>query len=183
MERVLVVGCSAAGKSTVARELGKILDISVVHLDKLLWKPGCRLSDAHEEPEAVREVLDQPRWIMDGNYTVSLPMRLAAADTVVVVDFDRWRCLYRAMKRLLQFRGRTRPDMGAQCPEQLNLSFLQWIWNYPHDERPVLLKQLREHGGHAKLVFLHNPREVDRFLERVRRGSKTHGEPHAAGAN
>ena len=72
-----------------------------------------------------------PRWTMDGNYTSSLPMRLAAADTLVLIDYPRPLCLVRAFKRLLMYRGRTRPDMGAACPERLNFSFLRWIWNYP----------------------------------------------------
>lgn len=164
MERVLVIGCSAAGKSTVSRELGRLLGIEVVHLDKVLWKPGCNLVEPHEEPKLLREILDRPRWILDGNYTASLPMRLKVADTVVVVDFHRLRCLAGAMKRLMQHRGRTRPDMGAGCPEQLNFGFLKWIWDYPHRERPRLLDDVRSHGAHTRVIFLRNPGEVERFL-------------------
>lgn len=169
MDRVVIIGCSAGGKSTIARELSAILGIDVIHLDKVLWKPGCRLSNPREEPEAVRELLDRPRWIMDGNYTVSLPMRLAQADTVVFIDFSRFRCMLRALKRLFQFRGRTRPDMGANCPEQFNVDFLRWIWNYPRSERPELLRQLEEHGRHATVVHLRSPADVERWLADVRR--------------
>ena len=93
MDRVLIIGCSAGGKSTIARELSGILGVDVIHLDKLLWKPGCRLADPEEEPDAVRELLGRPRWIMDGNYTASLALRLAHADTVVFIDLARFRCL------------------------------------------------------------------------------------------
>src|SRR6185312_2203426 len=142
MDRVVIIGCSAGGKSTIARELSQTLGIELIHLDKVLWKPGCRLSDPQEEPQLVRDLLDRPRWIMDGNYTASLAMRLELADTVVFIDFSRLRCLSRALKRLIQFKGKTRPDMGANCPEQLNLAFLRWIWNYPRFERPELLRLL-----------------------------------------
>lgn len=171
MDRLLVIGCSAAGKSTVARDMGQILGLEVIHLDKLLWGPGCRLAEPHEECHAVRSLLDRPRWIIDGNYTASLPMRLAAADTVVVVDFSRVRCLAWAIKRLMQYRGRTRPDMGEGCPEQLNLGFLRWIWNYPHQERPQLLRHLDQHGSHTRVVFLRNRDEVNRWLDEVRRAA------------
>jgi adenylate kinase family enzyme len=171
VERVVVIGCSAAGKSTVARDVGRLLDIEVIHLDKVLWKAGCRLSSPDEELEVVRSLLDRPRWIMDGNYTASLPMRLAAADTVVVVDFSRLRCLRWAIKRLLKYRGRTRPDMGEGCPEQLNFTFFRWIWNYPKQERPQLLKHLNERANHARVVFLRDPADVDQWLEEVRRAA------------
>lgn len=168
MDRIVIIGCSAGGKSTIARELSSVLGIEPIHLDKVLWKPGCRLAEPDEEPEAVRELLDRPRWIMDGNYTASLPMRLARADTVVFIDFSRFRCLGRAMKRLFQFKGRTRPDMGANCPEQLNFSFLRWIWNYPRSERPELIRQLEAHGRHAAVVHLKSPGDVERWLKDVR---------------
>ena len=168
MERILVIGCSAAGKSTVARELGRILDIPVIHLDTILWKPGCKLADEDEEMREVRRLLEADRWVLDGNYTASLPMRVAAADTIVVVDFPRHVCLSRALKRLLRFRGRTRPDMGAGCPERLNLSFLLWIWRYPQTERPELLHNIWCHGGHAHVVTLTSQDDVEKWLAHLR---------------
>jgi len=182
MDRIVIIGCSAGGKSTIARELSQILGIDVIHLDKVLWKPGCRLSHPEEEPEAVRELLARPRWIMDGNYTASLAMRLAEADTVVFIDFPRLRCLMRAIKRLFQFRGKTRPDMGANCPEKLNLDFLNWIWNYPRTERPQLLRHLREHGSRATILQLRKPADVERWLDEVRRSARTERESHVARA-
>ena len=173
MDRVLIIGCSAAGKSTVARELGKTLRIEVIHLDKLLWKPGCNLTRETEEPQVVRELLGRPRWIMDGNYTASLPMRLAAADTVVFIDYPRPLCLMRAIKRLLTFAGRTRPDMGAACPERLDWNFFRWIWRYPRDERPQLLRHLEMHGSRARIVTLTSPKETDRWLEQVRQEARS----------
>lgn len=171
MDRVVIIGCSAGGKSTVARRLGEILGIETIHLDKLLWKPGCNLTPPEEEPREVAKVLDQPRWIIDGNYTVSLPMRLKRADTVVIIDYSRTLCLFRALKRVWQHFGKTRPDMGSQCPEQINLQFLKWIWDYPTSERPELLRQLQEHGAHARVVHLRSPRETEKWLAELNQES------------
>jgi len=40
MRRVAIVGSAGAGKSALARQLGAILGVEVVHLDALFWKPG-----------------------------------------------------------------------------------------------------------------------------------------------
>src|SRR5262249_31329751 len=137
-------------------------------LDKLLWKPGCQLTPPEQEPNELREVLDRPRWILDGNYTASLPQRLQVADTVVVIDFHRLRCMAGALKRLLKFRCRTRPDMGAGCPERLDFAFLKWIWDYPNKERKTLLSHVRNFGPHTHVIYLRKPAEVERFLSLAR---------------
>jgi adenylate kinase family enzyme len=169
MNRIVVIGCSAAGKSTIARELGKIFGLEVVHMDKIMWKSGCQLTEPHEEPaEVVRLLENRESWIIDGNYTASLHLRLEQADLVVVIDYPRWLCTLRAMKRLFQFRGKTRPDMGVNCPEQFNFGFLKWIWKYPHKEKPELIRQLKVHASHAKIVFIRGDREAAEFLEEMR---------------
>jgi adenylate kinase family enzyme len=154
----------------VARELGEILNIEVIHLDKELWKPGCELTPPHEEPAVVEKLL-APRkdWIIDGNYTASLPRRLELATLIVMVDFPRWLCLLRAMKRIFTYWGRTRPDMGNGCPETVNISFFRWIWRYPYDERPELLRQLRAHAGDTKVVRLRGDWQVRRWLKALRK--------------
>ena len=38
MERILIIGCPGAGKTTMALELGKKRSLPVVHLDQLWWK-------------------------------------------------------------------------------------------------------------------------------------------------
>jgi adenylate kinase family enzyme len=168
MRRILVIGSSGAGKSTIARDLGDIMGIEVHHFDKVMWKPGCRLSEPEDEPARQAPLLEQPEWIIDGNYTASLPERLKRADTVVLVDYPRELCLFRAARRLLRFFGRNRPDMGGGCRERLDLDFLKWIWFYPHRERPVLRKLIRAHGGHARLVRLRFPHQAQRWLAQLR---------------
>jgi adenylate kinase family enzyme len=170
MNRIQIIGCSAAGKSTVARTLGEILDIEVIHLDKELWKPGCQLTPPHEEPAVIERLLSgRERWIIDGNYTASLPRRLKAADLVVMVDFPRWLCLLRAMKRIFTYFGRTRPDMGKGCPETVNISFFRWIWRYPYDERPELVRILDSHGRHLRVVKLRGDWQTQRWLRALRK--------------
>ena len=40
MERVMIIGCGGAGKSTLARKLGEKTGLPVVHLDQIWWAPG-----------------------------------------------------------------------------------------------------------------------------------------------
>jgi adenylate kinase family enzyme len=170
-QRVAIIGSGGAGKSTLARQLGEITGLPVVHLDAHFWKPGWVPTPNVEWDEAVTELAAGERWILDGNYGRTMELRFARADTVVFVDYSRWLCCYRAVKRRVQYAGRSRPDMTEGCEEKIDLEFLKWIWNYPASRRPGIVARLDELRAEGKRVSrLRHPREARRFLRWVEVG-------------
>jgi diadenosine tetraphosphate (Ap4A) HIT family hydrolase len=71
VNRVLVLGSSGSGKSTVARRLGELLDVEVIHLDSHYWQPHWTDTPAEEWDRKLKDLLQKERWVMDGNYTQS----------------------------------------------------------------------------------------------------------------
>ena len=167
MERVLIIGCGGSGKSTLARQLGEKTGLPVVHLDKLFWHPGWVESTKDEIDEKIRRVLEEPRWIMDGNYNRTIDERLKRCDTVIYLDFSRWACLMGVAKRVITTYGQVRPDMGEGCPERFDLEFLKWVWNFNKSKREKYYKLLDKTKG-IQIIILKNRREVRKFLERVK---------------
>ncbi|MMZ65890.1 topology modulation protein [compost metagenome] len=96
-----------------------------------------------------------------------MEIRLNAADTIIFLDIHRTICVYRAFKRIVQYRNRTRPDMGEGCEERFDLEFFKWIWAYPTTKRPVILKRLDQLSRDKKVIILKSPKEVQQFLEQV----------------
>jgi adenylate kinase family enzyme len=164
MRKVLVIGSGGAGKSTFARRLGARLKIKVIHLDSLYWRPGWAETPKAEWLKCVEELLKEESWIMDGNYSGTLELRLESCDTVIFLDLPRSVCLWRVVKRLLQYRNRSRPDMADECPEKLNLEFLRWVWGYPRRTRPKVLERLKEFSQSKQIIFLRSQPEVEKFL-------------------
>lgn len=130
MERILIIGCGGAGKSTLARQLGEKLAIPVVHLDKLFWKPGWTERSDEEFDVLLEQELEKPRWIMDGNFNRTMPQRMGKCDAIIYLDFSRFACLRGVLKRVLTTYGKVRPDMGEGCPERIDFEFLKWVWNF-----------------------------------------------------
>ena len=95
----MIIGCSGSGKSTLARKLADLTGLPLIHLDREYWRPGWVEPDKLEWLAAVRAVAARPRWIIDGNYSASLGIRVAAADTVIFLDFPRWVCLWSVLCR------------------------------------------------------------------------------------
>jgi adenylate kinase family enzyme len=174
MKKVLVIGAGGAGKSTFARRLGQLLDIEVVHLDSLYWRAGWVETPKAEWAETVAELVRRDAWIMDGNYSGTFDLRLKACDTLIFMDMPRRVCLWRVLKRFIAYRHRTRPDMAAGCPEQLNWEFILWVWNYPKRRRPNILKWMRENAGRKQLIRLRSPAEAERYLAAIE-GRLTNG--------
>ena len=166
MERILIIGCGGAGKSTLARQLGEKLTLPVVHLDKLFWKPGWVEETQVEFDRKLALELKKPAWIMDGNFNRTMPQRLQKCDTIIYLDFSRLACLLGVFKRILTTYGTVRPDMGEGCPERFDLEFLKWVWNYNNDKRQRNY-QLLQQAAHAEKIVLKNRRMVKQFLNNL----------------
>lgn len=143
MQRIVIVGSGGAGKSTLALQIGEALGLPVFHLDALFWQPGWVTTPRGERLRTLEQLVQSNAWILDGNWGgTGLEVRLAAADTIIFLDLPRTLCLWRAVRRWLSFRGRTRPDLGEDCPERLDWAYLRWIWDYPRLHRPALLRRI-----------------------------------------
>lgn len=88
MQRVLIIGCGGAGKSTLARELGSRLGLPVHHLDRFFFRPGWVGSPKDEWLQVQTRLSAEPAWLIEGNYGSTLDVRLAACDTAFWTTLD-----------------------------------------------------------------------------------------------
>jgi adenylate kinase family enzyme len=164
VRRVLIIGISGAGKSRLARQLGTATRLQVIHLDREFWQPGWQPSAPKDWRDRVQQLAAGPAWIMDGNYSATLDVRLARADTVLWFDYPRRIVLPRLARRIASFYGQTRPDMAPGCPEQLDLQFLRWVWNFSANSRPQIESALKTHGSHLVPIVFRRDKDVRDFL-------------------
>jgi adenylate kinase family enzyme len=183
VERVAVVGCIGAGKSTGARAVGEFLGVEVYHLDRLWWQPGeYKITGAasvathtmSEEEFLQLEVrlAAGEAWVIDGG-VANIGIRLARADTVVFLDLPRWFCAWRVIRR----HNRPRPDYPEGVREGFGWMWLllRWIWKtWPTERRPSVLSAIEVYGAGATVVQLRTRREVRSFLAGLGRGESAH---------
>lgn len=101
---------------------------------------------------------------MDGNYGGTLDLRLAACDAVVFLSLPRAICGVRVIRRWLRDAGRSRPDMAPGCPERLTRELLRWMWDYPRQRRPGILRRLAESPPDRQVTVLRSRAAVAQFL-------------------
>jgi adenylate kinase family enzyme len=170
VERVAVIGSGGAGKTTFARALGARTGLDVVHLDTFFWKPGWVPTPPDDWRALQANLVDRDRWIIDGNFTSTLDIRLRVADTVVFLDFPRRVCLRRALWRVVRDHGKATEAEG--CPESFDAAFTRWIWTYRRQTRPMVMDAIDRHAAGASVVVLGRPRDASRYLDDVGGGSR-----------
>lgn len=157
------MGGSGAGKSTLARRIGERLALPVVHLDRHFWKTGWIETPNDEWDEIVAGLASAESWVMDGNYSRTLHLRLPRTDAVVLLDRNPLLCLLRVLRRS---RGHfPRPDIPEDCPDRLpDRQFVWWILSYRWRSMPKVLRRVAEYPD-LPLTILRSNREVERWLE------------------
>ena len=166
MERVLIVGCSGSGKSTLSQKLSEHTGLPVVHLDQLFWQSGWVSVGREVFDRRLSEELAKPRWIIDGNFDRTLPLRLAQCDTAICLDYPRRTCLAGIVKRVAESYGQTRPDMAEGCPERIDWDFFRWVWNFPKIQLPVLHKALADAESQGvRVLRFYNRKTCRAWLE------------------
>lgn len=158
MKRVAVIGCPGSGKSTFARALHEKTGLPLFHLDNIWWKPD-RTHIARETFDAaLREILARDKWIVDGNYSRTVEMRIAACDTVIFLDYDEQTCLDGIASRV----GEDRPDI-SWTERALDPELVALVKGFRAEQRPAILALLDRYADRGILIF-HTRQEADRWL-------------------
>jgi adenylate kinase family enzyme len=121
--RICILGPSNSGKSTLADAIARKQGLSVVHLDQLFHRPHTNwIPRPAEEFGALHEAaIAQTHWVMDGNYTRTLPARLAQATGFILLDASTPVSLWRYLRRSWFERNRAGALAGGQDSVKWNM--------------------------------------------------------------
>ena len=163
--KVCLFGCPGSGKSTLGKELSKILKLQVYHLDNIYWKPNWINISKEEFDEKLSELLELENYIIEGNYNRTLDLRLEKCDLAIFLDFNRITCLISVIKRYFMYKNKTRDDITVGCDEALDKEFISYVWNFNKLHRKKYYEKLR--NLNKPFLVLKNRREVKRFLRKI----------------
>lgn len=162
MDRIAIIGCGGSGKSHLARSLGTALGVSPVHLDTVYYDKEWNPLPKDQFAALQRDLVTAPRWVIDGNYASSLPIRLQAADTVIFLDLPALTCLRGIVQRRLRHGGGQHDAIGVY--DRITWGFVRYIVGYRRSMAPRVRSLIAEHAGHADVVVLRSRRAARRYL-------------------
>ena len=161
MEKVIVIGCPGSGKSTFSQKLQEKTGLPLYHLDMLFWNPDRTTVSREIFMRRLLPVLDEPRWIIDGNYQSTMELRLQKCDTVIFLDYSTELCIQGIRER----QGKPRKDLPWVEPEESE-EFLAFIRKFSQDNRPEIMDLLQKFS-HKNIMFFHNRDEASLFLSQI----------------
>ena len=162
-ERICIIGPPASGKSTLAKKLGQILAYPVLYLDQIEHQPGTQWirRPLEETIQKHDQFIRQKTWIVEGNYSRMMPQRLARADMVIFLHFNRFGCAYRCIRRSLK-KDQNRAGMLAGATDAVNWKMIKYIlFEEPRKNKkyPPLLQQY----PHLNIIHMHSFQQTDQM--------------------
>lgn len=154
--RIMIVGPTNAGKSTLAVAIGQKLGIPVRHVDLLRHAPH---TDWVQRPDDEFHALHaaaiaEPEWVMDGNYTGIMPARLRRATGIISLDDALWRRYWRYFRRTLH---RKRAGALEGNRDSIKWAMIHWLW---HTRRAGAKLQAMAEGTGLPLAVCRNERDL-----------------------
>ena len=171
-QRVVVVGVTSSGKSTLAEKLAKRFGLDYIELDALHWEPEWQSAPLEVFRSRVENATQAPKWIAAGNYHSVRDLIWPKAEAVIWLDYPLPTILgqltLRSVKRLW-----TRELLWGTNREPLWIHFKLWsteslyhcvlrtYWRRKR-EYPILFS--RPEHQHLNVIQLKHPRETEAWL-------------------
>ncbi len=155
---------------TTDAPLGRLLGLPVIHLDQIVWQPGCNVIPDADFMAIHGELVERDAWIIEGTgHWESWEDRAAAADTIVLPDYSVWQAWRWVLKRQASVLLRLRPAYPEGCLVlDMTWRLLRWAWIYRREMRAPIGVIVEEQWKEGKTILrLRTPSMTRRFLHEL----------------
>lgn len=175
MMRVVVIGTSGAGKSTMAARIGAHFGLPVIELDAINWQPGWAALSRLDQPEFLRRVdaaTAGAAWVVAGNYTMARHIVWARASHLVWLDYPKAVVMARVIRRSVRRTVRREVIWGGNregLREWRDPGHpVRWAWRSWQRNRSLTVNRLAEPASsHLVITQVVRPRDARKVLTRL----------------
>lgn len=172
MEKIVIIGSSSSGKTTLAKSLAKKLNIEHKELDSFYWEPNWTEASAEDFRNRVDQFTVQDKWITDGNFSQVRDLVWGRADTIIWLDYPFHIIIRQFFKRSIT-RSITKEELWNGNRETIWNSILRpksllvWILKtYRRNKRRFSDLMESDEYPNARFIRLKHPNETESFLTR-----------------
>jgi len=174
MRRIVVVGASCSGKTTLAESIAQRLSLPHFDIDSIVWGPNWSLPSRENLLAQVKSLIQPEAWVIDGVFPEHRDLVWAQADTIIWLNYSMTLVFSRALRRTLK-RCMTREQLGRHNVETWQRTFfssrsqLLWVihsWRKRRRDYPKIFR--RPENRHLRVLQFLSPRQTEAWLAALR---------------
>ena len=142
MERICIIGGSGTGKTTLADNLGKQLNLPVYHIDGIHYLNNWKIRDKKERDKIILDMIKKEKWVIDGTYRSTLKERLEKSDFVIYLDYSSFAQIRGVLGRFIKNHGKEKKEIPG-CNEKMGLDFFLCVLNWRKNKRKDIIESLK----------------------------------------
>jgi adenylate kinase family enzyme len=167
MNRIVILGPSGTGKTTLCRRLGEKLGIPILHLDSVYWIKDWNHIDKEEFHQwMIKYFRKNKQWVIDGNYSNNrhFNLRLQLADTIILLDYGTQASLHGIHERASEYKHQVRSDMAEGCVEGIDQVFLQYTAFYHKKRIKFIHAWIQKYKGRKQVLVFRSREELHKWF-------------------
>lgn len=172
-KKLVVIGTTSSGKSTLAERLANKLGLEFIELDALNWGPNWTAAGDETLRARAEQATRSPNWVVAGNYSATRPVTWPRAEAVIWLDYSLWVIFWRLFRRTWKrvfFKEELWNGNQEHLSIQLKLwseeSLFHWLFKtYWRRKREYPQLFVQPEHAHLKIVHFRHPQETDDWLE------------------
>lgn len=174
-KRIVIVGTTSSGKSTLAERLANQLGCDFIELDALHWEPNWTEAPLEVFRQRVETATQARAWVVAGNYHVVRDIIWPKAEVVIWLDYSFPRVFWQLTRRTFSrwwtqelLWGTNRENLWSHFKLWSQESLFHWLfktyWRRKR-EYPKLFAQ--PENQHLKVIHFKHPVETERWLNNL----------------
>jgi len=179
MQKIVIIGTSCSGKTTLAKTISSKLNIRHIELDRLHWKPNWIKREAEDFKSLVNREIKEKSWVAEGNYSAVREALWSSSTTIIWLNYSFATVLYRAISRSFK-RAVTKEVLFSENTESFKHSFLSkesiilWVVKTHSKNKERYLKLLYNKPYSEKQVIqLTSQAETNQLINELAIGRKS----------
>lgn len=173
-KRIVVIGVTSSGKSTLAENLAKQFEMHFIELDALHWEPGWQEAPNDIFRARVEEATQAEKWTVAGNYSIVRDITWPKADAVIWLDYPFLLVLGQLTRRTFLrwwnrevLWGTNRESLWGHFKLWSKESLFHWlVRTYWRRKREYTSLLSQSENKHLQVIRLKHPKETQKWLEK-----------------
>ncbi len=162
VNKICIIGGPGTGKSTLANNLGKELDLPVCHIDSINYFENWVQRNKNERDEIILKKINEEKWVMDGTYVGTLDTRCKNSDFIIFLNYSSIARVKGILQRYWKGKGVEKPDIPG-CKEQMDWKFLKFTINWR--KKKIKVQKALETNKNKEILVFKNRRQLNRWYK------------------